>query len=215
MMVLLRAFALVVVAVGAGALHHYLGPTIQWDIGSNEPLPDQEPAGAGPDGGATDAGSTPAPEGGQQAEPGGAEDPGDGVTGENAPDEPAAPTLSYNDLSEHVGLAGARLIYEMAANGEAAIVDARRVEEYAEGHIPLAFSIMPVQFVPGGVPPAAVEMMDPEQPVLIYCQGGQCDDSKNVGIKLRELGFKRLHIFDDGYPAWVDAGYEVEKGPPL
>ena len=56
--------------------------------------------------------------------------------------------------------------------------------------------------------------MDPSAPVMIYCQGGTCTDSIAVGQKLRELGFQRLHVFEDGYPAWVEAGYEIEEGGP-
>jgi rhodanese-related sulfurtransferase len=208
MMVLLRAFALVVLAVGAGALHHHFGPAIQWDIGANDSGPLPTPSG--------DGAEPPVPDGDDGAEPPPTTTPDDDgeAEPENATETPE-PALTYDDLAEHVGLDGARLIYEMAARGEASIVDARRLDDYVEGHIPLAFSVTPLQFVPGGAPPEATTMMDPELPVLIYCGGGDCDDSKNVGIKLRELGFKRLHILDDGFPAWVDAGYEVEKGPPL
>jgi len=210
MMVLIRALAIVLVGVGAGALHHHFGPDIDLsrDIGANEPLPepagDAAPATEGPD---TEAPETLDTE--QDPEPPLEDDDG-------APPDPPArdvPALTYNDLEEHVELAGAVLIFDMAMNGEAGIVDARRADEYAAGHIPLALNLRPAQFQGGNVPEEAM-YLDPEWPILIYCQGGDCDDSISVARSLRDMGFKRLHIFDDGYPAWVDAGHEIERGGP-
>lgn len=213
MMVVLRAFALLAVGIGAGALHHVVGDEITFDIGSN-------PVGPLPTGPAEDAqGTDPAPE--STGEPAAvneaavneASEGGDLEASEQASDpSPDAPVLTYEELTENIDVRGARLIYEMMEQGNASIVDARRPEDFLAGHIPGAVNLMPMQF--HGIVPLEVEFMDPAMPVMIYCEGGTCTDSIAVGQKLREIGFQRLHIFDDGYPAWVEAGYETAEGLP-
>jgi len=47
---------------------------------------------------------------------------------------------------------------------------------------------------------------------VIYCKGGDCDESLLVAQELKGMGFT-CHIFLDGYPAWSEAGYPTVKGP--
>ena len=142
MMVVLRAFALVVIGIGAGALHHVLGPEISLGIGSNAPRNGED----APSNGQASVDPDPAD---VQAAPGdaGQDEPGDAGQAEQTP--PAETPLTYDDLSEEVDIRGARLIYEMMEAGNAAIIDARRPDEYAAGHILGAVSITPLQFQTG------------------------------------------------------------------
>ncbi|MFI4897956.1 MAG: rhodanese-like domain-containing protein [Phycisphaerales bacterium JB059] len=96
-------------------------------------------------------------------------------------------------------------------------LDARTVKEYEEGHIPNAMW-MPVDRVledASLVFEIEAEAGGMDQPIVIYCGGGSCDASHNLAIVLEEVGFTNLLVFVDGYPAWKDAGHEVELGAPL
>lgn len=92
-------------------------------------------------------------------------------------------------------------------------LDARIDEEFDAGHVPQAFHLNSALF---GTPAAADAMkaLDPTQRVVIYCGGGDCDASKNLAILLQGAGYNRVHIFEAGFPAWVEKGFPVEKGKP-
>ena len=100
--------------------------------------------------------------------------------------------------------------------GGAPFLDARRSAEFAEGHIPGAWST-PVwesdlddrllAFKAGRRP-------GPEDPIVIYCGGGDCRDSHLLAGKLLNEGYFHLLIYRDGYPAWLAQGHPAEKGRP-
>ena len=53
--------------------------------------------------------------------------------------------------------------------------------------------------------------LDPTQPVIIYCSGGECELSMHLGnILFDEYEFKKILIFEAGYPAWKESGYPIE-----
>jgi rhodanese-related sulfurtransferase len=89
-------------------------------------------------------------------------------------------------------------------------LDARIDEEFKAGHIPQAFQLNSSLF---NTPAAADAMksLDPAQPVVIYCGGGDCDASKNLAILLQGAGYTKLHIIEQGFPEWVAKGFPVEK----
>lgn len=210
-MVLLRAFVLVIVGAGVAFGYRALwsGPIV-WTLEENPPL---EP-GTTPDEPAT----TPVEQPGTD-QPRGTEPATDAVPAtvdeqppaEDTPQEKPVPgDLTYADLGLEVGVDGAKLIYEMALDGQASIVDARVADDYRQGHIPMAFNLTPSAF--RFAIPREVQDMSMDLPVLIYCAGGDCEDSHIVGQKLREIGFKRLHILVDGFPGWKEAGGDVVTG---
>lgn len=95
-------------------------------------------------------------------------------------------------------------------------LDARRSTEFAEGHIAGAFST-PVwesdvddrlfAFKIARRPGA-------EDPIVIYCSGGDCQDSHLLASKLLGEGYFRLLIYREGFPDWVAQQRPVEKGRP-
>jgi len=101
-------------------------------------------------------------------------------------------------------------------NGIADFVDARKPEHYEEGHIPFALNLS-AEMMDAGDPRTeeVLPMLDPSRPIVIYCGGGDCTDSHAMAIRLEREGFTKLHIFTDGYPAWVADGREVETGGGL
>lgn len=92
-----------------------------------------------------------------------------------------------------------------------AFVDARRRDEFEAGHVQNAFW-MPADALTGGKRSEAMDFLVPDQPVVIYCGGGECDASKNVAALLQQGGFTQCLIMTDGYPGWVAAGHPTATG---
>ena len=82
------------------------------------------------------------------------------------------------------------------------IVDVRRQDEYAGGHIPGAVCI-PNESIGETRPP---ELPDPDQVLLIYCRSG--NRSKQAAKKLAALGYTQVYEFG-GINSWTG---ETETG---
>jgi rhodanese-related sulfurtransferase len=52
----------------------------------------------------------------------------------------------------------------------------------------------------------------PDDPIVLYCSGGDCRDSHLLAEKLLAQGYFHLLIYRDGYPDWVAQGYPTAKG---
>jgi rhodanese-related sulfurtransferase len=92
----------------------------------------------------------------------------------------------------------------------ATFVDARDPEEYAAGHIPGAISLPGEQAT---TDPARLEKFDPQgKPIIVYCGGGTCELSMNLGFALVAAGKHKVLVFMGGWPDWSSAGYPVAKG---
>ncbi|MGN0636560.1 MAG: rhodanese-like domain-containing protein [Acutalibacteraceae bacterium] len=78
----------------------------------------------------------------------------------------------------------------MMQQEDCVIVDVRRTDEYAAGHIPGAICI-PNETI-GEEPPA--ELPDKQQTILVYCRSG--NRSKQAAQKLFDMGY--LGIFEFG-----------------
>jgi rhodanese-related sulfurtransferase len=90
------------------------------------------------------------------------------------------------------------------------IVDAREPSEYQEGHIPGAINMPYDQVV---TDPARLESFDPQgKPIIVYCGGGTCELSMNLGFALVNAGQKRVLVYMGGWPEWSTSGYPIAKG---
>ena len=99
----------------------------------------------------------------------------------------------------------------------ALFLDARRSSVYEEGHIAGArpFSVWEAD-VDDKVMRLFDERPDPaqqNQPIVIYCSGGACEDSHMLAEKLWGIQFNNVYVYKDGYPDWVSRGGPVKQGP--
>jgi rhodanese-related sulfurtransferase len=92
----------------------------------------------------------------------------------------------------------------------AMFLDARLEADYIEGHIPGAYHL-PFEAFFSGRPPI-LDFMPEDELYIIYCEGGNCDSSHKVGEMLSDYGYTKVKIFQSGYPAWLDQGWEAEVG---
>jgi rhodanese-related sulfurtransferase len=92
-------------------------------------------------------------------------------------------------------------------------LDARRSSVYADGHIAGARSF-PVweSDIAERVKAFFDEGLDQNAPIVIYCSGGDCEDSHMLAEKLYMVGFNALFVYKDGFPGWQKRELPVSKG---
>lgn len=124
---------------------------------------------------------------------------------------PAAPrsdeAQTQGKIPLPLGLMQARELYDRK---EATFVDARDGKAFAERHITGARSL------PAGEGAARLSRFRAEVPaaatLVVYCNGYDCHDSREVGKMLMENGYGTVYVFEGGFPEWRDAGYPTAGG---
>ena len=93
---------------------------------------------------------------------------------------------------------------------------ARRSSEFAEGHIAGAWCtpVWESDLDERLISFKAARRPGPEDPIVIYCSGGDCRDSHLLAAKLLNEGYDHLLIYRDGFPDWLAQKHPVEKGQP-
>lgn len=99
------------------------------------------------------------------------------------------------------------------AQGLVVFVDARNDEHYLAGHIPGAYQLdhFRVQdYIATTLPVCQVA-----EQIIVYCNGGDCDDSENTAIFLRDAGIEpaKLFVYAGGIADWTTNSMPVEIGP--
>lgn len=94
------------------------------------------------------------------------------------------------------------------------VVDARRKKDYEQGHVAGARNISPWEGDADAKITALVnEGRDGAIPVVIYCSGGDCEDSHMLATRIYGGGFNNLLVYKDGWPDWVKRGGKSAAGP--
>jgi rhodanese-related sulfurtransferase len=201
-------------APGPGVAREQGPPPVRGTLPGTAPSPGVRPGvrettlvGRGPD--ATGAGATAA----TPAHAPGAPKNVAPVTGTRAaPGTPVgtAPTVpAIPDTPEplEVGYATVKALHDA---GAALFVDARPADEFAQGHIPGAVNL---PFDDVFTKPELAKSLDSRgRPIVAYCDGGNCELSKNLAFALIETGQKKVLVFTTGLSGWKDAGNRVVTG---
>jgi rhodanese-related sulfurtransferase len=92
-------------------------------------------------------------------------------------------------------------------------VDARDDEHYGAGHIPGAWQLN--HYRPEGYLPVILPACLGAMKVVVYCNGGHCEDSEFAAVMLREAGVppQNLFVYAGGITDWTAQGRPVEAGP--
>ena len=93
-------------------------------------------------------------------------------------------------------------------------LDARRSGEYAEGHIAGAWNVSVWESTVDTQITEFEAVANPGSttPLVLYCSGGDCEDSHLLASRLTPLGYRNLLIYRAGYPDWVKQGRPIAKG---
>jgi rhodanese-related sulfurtransferase len=96
----------------------------------------------------------------------------------------------------------------------ALFLDARRSKDFAQGHVGGArsFPVWEAALVKERVESLVAEGRDQALPVVLYCSGGECEDSHMLAQTLFGAGFENLLVYRDGFPDWVKRGGAVRSG---
>jgi len=92
----------------------------------------------------------------------------------------------------------------------ALLIDARISELYRDGHLPGSISLpldeadLQLATFPNAYPI--------DTPLVVYCNGYGCPDSFDLAVRLKKRGYRRVMVFEGGYPEWESAGLPLEKG---
>jgi rhodanese-related sulfurtransferase len=91
-------------------------------------------------------------------------------------------------------------------------VDARGRRHYEAGHVPGAYLLD--HFYPDETLPEVLAAALAADSVVVYCNGGDCEDSEFTSIFLREAGVPddRLRVYVGGMTEWREQGLPVELG---
>lgn len=96
----------------------------------------------------------------------------------------------------------------------ALFLDARRTRDFAQGHVAGArsFPVWEAEVLKERVEALVAEGRDGSLPVVLYCSGGECEDSHMLAQALFGAGFENLLVYRDGFPDWVKRGGAVAAG---
>jgi rhodanese-related sulfurtransferase len=131
-----------------------------------------------------------------------------------APVSPA-PMVSGTDFPTHPGKPWIEISSEQARTlfeRGAVFFDARRTAVFREGHVRGARSISVWETdVDEKVKAFLDEGHDANAPIVVYCSGGDCEDSHQLAQKLWGVTFDNVYVYREGFPDWAKRGWPVDR----
>ncbi len=103
-------------------------------------------------------------------------------------------------------------VMQRIEEGSALAIDARDAKYFEEGHIPGAINLPASTF--GETFAETGDTLPRDFPLIVYCQGGPCDESFDVLEHLEVLEFQSLHIYKGGWLEWEEKKLPVETSEP-
>jgi rhodanese-related sulfurtransferase len=94
----------------------------------------------------------------------------------------------------------------------ALILDARPSVFFEQGHVPGALNLARDAFARDYRQLATVLKPATDKPIIVYCAGGDCHDSRLVANALMSLGFSNVRVFTGGWEEWSKARLPVSTG---
>jgi rhodanese-related sulfurtransferase len=98
-------------------------------------------------------------------------------------------------------------------SGEIIFVDARNDAHYEEGHIPGAYQIDHYN-LDDYIDEAMLARLDGADIIVVYCGGGDCEDSIYLSSALLEfdVSIDKIRLYESGMAAWTEQGLPVDEG---
>lgn len=111
---------------------------------------------------------------------------------------------------ELVAVSVAHIKKLMAEKGDFALIDARPERAFGQGTIPGAINVPDTKFDKESAKLPA----NKETTLIFFCGGVKCDLSSKAAVKARNLGYKKVFIYPEGYPGW-QASQPAAGGAPV
>jgi rhodanese-related sulfurtransferase len=126
---------------------------------------------------------------------------------------PAAQRLVANGLQPINGDTAARLANDPRCQQQLIVfIDARDEEHFLAGHVPGAFEFD--RYHPEKYLMDVLSVCQTAEQIVVYCNGGDCEDSQYAAITLRDAGVanQKLMVYLGGIKEWEARGLPVEIG---
>jgi rhodanese-related sulfurtransferase len=107
-----------------------------------------------------------------------------------------------------IGIDEARTAVESGVS----VIDARRKEDFDDGHIPGAMLLD--YYDMATYRDQVLPRLSNDRVIMVYCSEQSCDDSELLAKELYALGFTKLMVFKGGFAEWSAAGLPVERSTP-
>ncbi|MBU6402163.1 MAG: hypothetical protein KGS61_17730 [Verrucomicrobia bacterium] len=115
---------------------------------------------------------------------------------------------------EAIGLKEARRLFleSESANERVIFVDARDDANYQTAHIPGAYQLD--YYHPENYLLTVIQACQRAETAVVYCQGGDCEDSELAAVLLRQSGVpaRRLRVYPGGFTEWTNHALPIESG---
>lgn len=98
-------------------------------------------------------------------------------------------------------------------DGSLVFIDARNQKHFQEGHIPGAYQFD--HYRPEEALPTILPVCQSAEEIIIYCTGGDCEDSQFTAIFLRDsvgIPSEKMKIYSGGWEEWTAAKLPIETG---
>lgn len=91
-------------------------------------------------------------------------------------------------------------------------IDARDAQSYRDGHIPGAYEFDP--YYPEKFFPTVLPVCRAAKQIVVYCNGGDCDDSETAALLLRDVGIpnQKLCVYGGGITEWTNNRLPIQSG---
>jgi rhodanese-related sulfurtransferase len=96
--------------------------------------------------------------------------------------------------------------------GLIAFIDARDHDHYLEGHIPGAHEFD--HFRAEKYLATLLPLCEAAQQIVVYCHGGECEDSRQAAVLLGQFGISKskMFVYGGGITEWETNGLPIELG---
>lgn len=103
------------------------------------------------------------------------------------------------------------LFHESESNHGIVFIDARDEESYRTAHIPRARQFDPYR--PEKCFPNVLPVCQKAEQIVVYCNGGDCDDSQTAALLLKAVGIspRILLIYGGGITDWTNRNLPVQS----
>lgn len=121
-----------------------------------------------------------------------------------AAEKPRAP----ESVDGAVTVSAEQTVELILANPQLVVIDARRDEEFAKGHIEGAVSLLDTAMTPEALAALAT---DRDTPLLFYCNGARCLRSSNAVRRALDWGYRTVYWFRGGWAEWMEKHLPVSR----
>ena len=126
--------------------------------------------------------------------------------------QPLAAQMKQAGLQLLDGHQAVQLFHDLHLNRGIVFIDARDESHYRESHVPGAYEFDP--YHPEPYFPAVLPVCQAAEQIVVYCNGGDCDDSQTAALLLRDVGIpnRKIFVYGGGITEWTNNRLPVEIG---